>query len=620
MNSILKYKISWKRMIRYVKSHIWVSLSGSMMLLFLGLAIIFQNYLKNQYLNYLIAETWKNEQTVLSVSSKNLNGLLLQVLHVGSEAAINKKLYGIVKSVAENGGSSRIQTQKDLVSELTSMSHYAGDIAAVAIVSEEGLIKEYGRYWTASGYKDLWIDENLVVLEELYSGVMERLEYDIIGRYCISTKPAFHTGLPDMTLIHIALPLMGSNTRFENVSQVIVFSFRLDSIAQSSGLVDESTQDYAYGYLTDQDDIIIYHADRQYIGMPEETYLRETSDMELHRSLDYFGWKAHILIDIDNIRSDVNQMYREGLIFYIIVLAVCAIIWQLLMRGILAPITSIRNAMEKIRAGKLNEKIEIKGSHELWQLAAEYNDMVDNLRQQEQETQRFFMEKMQSIEQRNQAEREALESQINAHFICNTLNAINYNVIEAGNDEVSGLLKSLSNILYYTFSRKAEYVTLGQELEWVQQYLHLQKYRLMDQFEYEIDFPEQYSEWPCCKLFLQPFVENSIIHGFENIERGGLIRINGYAENDRFVIRIWDNGCGIRPEVSRTLQSILEKGKSLKLADAGSGIGIQNVVTRMRMYFGERFEVRMETAEGRGTCFTFWLPIPETSQEEKIEN
>lgn len=616
MYSVLKWKRSWDRLIQYAKSHIWVALTGSMILLFLGLAVILQNYLKNEYFDYLIAETWKSEQTVLSVSSRNLNGLLSDALHVGSEAAINKKLYNVVKNAAENGDSSSIQSQMDLTSELTSFSYYAGDIAAVSIVTEDGLLKEYGRYWTGSGYTNFWIGENLQVLEELYSDVMERLEEDMVGRYCISTKPAFHTGLTDMTLIHIALPLVGGNTSFDNVSQVIVFSFRLDSIVQSSGLVDDSRQDYMYGYLTDRDGIIIYHTDTQYIGMPEGEYLRETSAMELHQSLDYFGWNAHILIDTDDMRNDVNLMYRKGLIFYIILLMFCGIFWQLLVRGILAPITSIREAMEEIRAGKLNQKIEIRGSHELWQLAMEYNDMVDTLYQQKQETQRSFAEKMQSIEQRNQAEREALESQINAHFICNTLNAINYNVMEAGNDEVSGLLKSLANILHYTFSRKTEYVTLGQELEWVKQYLYLQKYRLMDRFEYEINFPSEYDEWPCCKLFLQPFVENSIMHGFENIEQGGLIRITGYVEEDRFVIRIWDNGCGIRPEISQTLQSALEKGKTLKLAGSGSGIGIQNVVTRMRMYFGERFEVQMETAEGKGTCFTFWLPIPETNREE----
>lgn len=618
MQSRGEWRGSWRNQVQYARSHIWVSLTGSMILLFLGLVIIFQNYLKKEYYDYLIEETWMTEQSVLSVSSKNLNGLLADALHAGSEAAINKKLYGIVKNAVENGSYSSIQSQKDLTSELTSISYYAGDIAAVAIVTEDGLLKEYGRYWTGSGNADLWRGENLQVLERLYSDVMERLTYDMVGRYCISTKPAFHEGLPDMALIHIALPLMGGNTSFDNVSQVIVFSFRLDSIVQFSGLVEDGRQNFTYGYLTDQDGIIIYHSEPQYIGMLEKDYLLETSAMELHQPLNYFGWNAHILIDTGNIRNDVELMYRRGLIFYVVLLTLCALVWQLLVRGILAPIASIRAVMEKTRAGEPDQKIEIRGSHELWQLAVEYNDMVDTLEEQKQETQRSFAEKMHSIEQRNQAEREALESQINAHFICNTLNAINYNVIEAGNDEVSGLLKSLSNILHYTFSRKTEYVTLGQELEWVQQYLYLQKYRLMDRFEYEIDFPSEYDEWPCCKLFLQPFVENSIMHGFENIERGGLIRITGHAEGDRFVMQIWDNGCGIRPEISKTLQTVFEKGQTLKLAGAGSGIGIQNVVTRMRMYFGERFEVRLETAEGKGTCFTFWLPIPEMNREEDI--
>lgn len=609
---------SWRNLVQYARSHIWVSLTGSMILLFLGLVIIFQNYLKNEYYEYLIEETWKTEQSVLSVASKNLNGLLSDALHAGSEAAINKKLYGIVRSAVENGNNSSIQSQKDLTSELTSISYYAGDIAAVAIVTEDGLLKEYGRYWTGSGNANLWRGENLQVLEKLYSDVMERLTYDMVGRYCISTAPAFHEGLPDMELIHVALPLVGGNTSFDNVSQVIVFSFRLDSIVEFSGLVEDGRQNFTYGYLTDQNGTIIYHSEPQYIGMPEKDYLLETSAMELHQPLNYFGWNAHILIDTGNIRNDVDLMYRRGLIFYVVLLTLCALVWQLLVRRILAPIASIRAVMEKTSAGEPNQKIEIRGSHELWQLAVEYNDMADRLEEQKQETQRSFAEKMHSIEQRNQAEREALESQINAHFICNTLNAINYNVIEAGNDEVSGLLKSLSNILHYTFSRKTEYVTLGQEVEWVQQYLYLQKYRLMDRFEYEIDFSPEYGEWPCCKLFLQPFVENSILHGFENIERGGLIRITGHAEGDRFVMRIRDNGCGIRPEISEALQNAFEKGQSLKLAGAGSGIGIQNVITRMRMYFGERFEVRLETAEGEGTCFTFWLPIPEMNREEDM--
>ena len=146
--------------------------------------------------------------------------------------------------------------------------------------------------------------------------------------------------------------------------------------------------------------------------------------------------------------------------------------------------------------------------------------MLDALQNRQEMVQKEYQEKVAMSELRNQAEKIALESQINAHFIFNTLNAINYNAIETGNIETSHLIKRLSNLLQYTLSAQSE-VTLGREFSMATEYLYLQKYRLMDKFEYEISFPEEYSEWPCCKLFLQPFVENSIVHGFENTESGG---------------------------------------------------------------------------------------------------
>ena len=172
--------------------------------------------------------------------------------------------------------------------------------------------------------------------------------------------------------------------------------------------------------------------------------------------------------------------------------------------------------------------------------------MAETLERQYKEIRRYYREKNLSIRQKNKAEKEALESQINAHFLCNTLTAINYNAIDNEDYEVANLLKKLSNMLSYTFSRKLGTVSLGQELRWVEQYLYLQKFRLMDVFDYEIEFQEEYGEWPCCKLFIQPFVENSILHGFEGRESGGRIRITGHIDGSRFRLCIEDNGCGYR--------------------------------------------------------------------------
>ena len=130
----------------------------------------------------------------------------------------------------------------------------------------------------------------------------------------------------------------------------------------------------------------------------------------------------------------------------------------------------------------------------------------------------------------------------------------------------------------------------------------------------EIEFQEEYGEWPCCKLFIQPFVENSILHGFEGRESGGMIRITGHIDGSRFRLCIEDNGCGMNEDTEKLMQQILMEKHTLDLA--GTGIGIQNVVTRLRMYYGEELSVVLESEPEKGTKFTFWLPIPENPEKD----
>lgn len=607
---------AWREFLRYARSHLWFSLVGTMMVIFLLAALIFQTYLKNQYYNYLIGETWQTENALLSAACVNLNGQLGSVLNTCGEIALNQELREVVDQVLEGSADQRLRNLMTLESRLSDMSYYSPDIVHIAIITEDGLLDEYGRNW-ASLHPSLWSDEDAETISRLYHDVYSQISDGTAGRYAVVTEPAFHRDFPAIQMFHIALPILGRAITFRGVSAVVVVSFRLDSIVQS-GALPNSGQEHAYGYLTDGSGTIIYHERKELIGSGEQEYIKESGNTFLSQPLDYFEWSAHIAIDTSQIQNSVNQMYNRGVAIYILLICLCGAAWNLLMRRILRPIGMIGGAMGEIRSGEPNRKIEVLGTHELWQLAKQYNDMLDALREQQQEVRRQFEEKTRFIEQKNRAEREALESQINAHFLCNTLNAINYNVMESGNEEVSALLKKLSGILYYTFSQtQTQDVTLGQEIAWVQQYLYLQKYRLGDRFSYAVDFPEEYQEWPCCKLVLQPFVENSILHGFEHMEQGGMIWITGRPEGDRFRIEIRDNGRGMTPEVSRTIQQSIESGQALSLDGTGTGIGIRNVITRMKMFFGERFRVQMTTAENEGTCFTFWLPIPAFSGREE---
>lgn len=427
-----------KEFLQYVKSHIWVSLIGTMLVIFLLAALIFQNYLKNQYLNYLIDETWQTENALLSAAAVNLNVQLNSALSASSEIAVNQDLRYIVEYALDSSADQRVRSLMTLSSKLSEMSYYSSDIVNIAIFTQDGLLQEYGRNWAVTYHPGLWADEEESAVDRIYSDVYARMFDDMIGRYVVTTAPAFHQDFPDMQMFHIALPLLGKASSFQNVNAVVVVSFHLSGLVRSGALAG-GRQNYVCGYLTDRDATIIYHERKELIGTDENEYLSQGGSVFLVQPLSCFDWDAHIAIDTASLHDNVNRMYNQGVVIYILMLIVCGAAWNLLMHHILRPIGIIGSAMNEIRSGKPNHKIQVQGTHEVWQLAEQYN-------------------------------------------------------------------------------------------------------------------PEEYREWPCCKLVLQPFVENSILHGFENMESGGMIRITGCPEQDRFRIEIRDNGCGMSPRVERAIQ------------------------------------------------------------------
>lgn len=427
-----------KEFLQYVKSHIWVSPIGTMLVIFLLAALIFQNYLKNQYLNYLIDETWQTEDALLSAAAVNLNVQLNSALSASSEIAVNQDLRYIVEYALDSSADQRVRSLMTLSSKLSEMSCYSSDIVNIAIFTQDGLLQEYGRNWAVTYHPGLWADEEESAVDRIYSDVYARMFDDMLGRYVVTTAPAFHQDFPDMQMFHIALPLLGKASSFQNVNAVVVVSFHLSGLVRSGALAG-SRQNYACGYLTDRDATIIYHERKELIGTDENEYLSQGGSVFLVQPLSCFDWDAHIAIDTASLHDNVNRMYNQGVVIYILMLVVCGAAWNLLMHHILRPIGIIGSAMNEIRSGKPNHKIQVQGTHEIWQLAEQYN-------------------------------------------------------------------------------------------------------------------PEEYREWPCCKLVLQPFVENSILHGFENMESGGMIRITGRPEQDRFRIEIRDNGCGMSPRVERAIQ------------------------------------------------------------------
>lgn len=610
----MKVKKIVKKFVAYAKSHMSFGLIGTGIVLFFSAAFIFNGFLQHEYMQYLLAETTKTENAVLDASATNMNSMIQDTVVACADIAIDRELYQLVENVLESNED--IRDIMVLESKLNTITHYNNYIVGASIVTEDGLLREYGRYWSNSGYDDLWKGDSQEILTELYEKVMKRAEEKDVVCYEASTTPLVHKDFPEMIFFHLAYPLVGDKVRKTDSCAVVVFTMRLDVMIKSSALANVEQSKYITQYITDSQDIILYGSRNDDFG-EKETATESSGIKKLKKELDYLDWTIHINIDTNEMRQTVQTMFGRGVGVYLILLFMCIVIWQILLWRILRPVGVIGKAMEKTRKGDLNQKIEIEGTHELWQLAKQYNRTVDALIEQRKETKREYDEKTLMLQKCNAAEKEALESQINAHFLCNTLGAINYSAMENGDLEVSELLKNLSGILYYAFSREMKTVTLGYEIRWVRQYLYLQKFRLMDVFDYEIDFPEEYEEWPCCKLFLQPFVENSIMHGFCGWERNGKIMISGTEKEGRLVVKVADNGTGMSCEKKEKIQEILSNNAVLDCEKIG--IGISNVVARLRMYYGPELDIQFETEEGKGTSFTFYLPIPADILRESME-
>ena len=440
------------RIRNYFCSHMSAQVTVTVVLLLILAGLVLQIYVKNQYFNYLLRNTRSMEESMIETSTINIDANLKDIISAACNVGVNETLRVLVENT-EADGILLAKEKLTLGSRMDDIAHQIGSVVSIAIVSDEGLWQEYGVYWYQTSSKGVWEDGNLDKLQEIYEKTMALQKEKANVRYYVETDPAVHSQWPQIRMVHIAVPLIGKTYSYSHVKNVAVVSFDMGDILEKSAFDRVADKPLSIGYIADENNRIIYHPNEEYDGMTVESYRKTLDSTEnISRSLKYFGWTAYITTDLGKMRAQVNQMYTRSIYVYLFLLCICGFLWQFTIRRVLKPIDIIRDSMR-------------------------------NLDRQYKEIRRYYREKNLSIRQKNKAEKEALESQINAHFLCNTLTAINYNAIDNEDFEVADLLKKLSNMLSYTFSRKLVSVSLGQELRWVEQYLYLQKFRLMDVFD-----------------------------------------------------------------------------------------------------------------------------------------
>lgn len=273
------------------------------------------------------------------------------------------------------------------------------------------------------------------------------------------------------------------------------------------------------------------------------------------------------------------------------------------------PLHALSVAMENFKQGDFSQKVEVMTQDEVGEASACFNRMVDDIKE-------LIDKNYVMVLKERESELDALQAQINPHFLYNTLDSLYWKATESGNDEIAEDILSLSQLFRLVLNRGNGIVTVQTEADLLERYLHIQKMRFGRRLEYEISLDKSILEEEIPKLILQPFVENAIVHGFEKTDGSYTLSITGTKEEKHMIFQIRDTGVGMSDEQMR---AIWEHADTRKYASQRIGrYAIKNVMERLELIYHENHELHIESRMGQGTTVTISVPcgLKEIRQHE----
>ncbi|MDI6619158.1 MAG: histidine kinase [Clostridiales bacterium] len=303
------------------------------------------------------------------------------------------------------------------------------------------------------------------------------------------------------------------------------------------------------------------------------------------------GWVSAAVIPVNVLLEDLSKIRSYIFLTGIILIIACIFSANIMSLRMTEPIKKLLVAIKKMGEGDFHIRIEINGKDEIAELVKKFNEMDEKIKNLIEENYvRRIREKESTIM--------ALNIQLNPHFLYNTLNTINWIAIENNQKEISKIIMSLADMLHYTAYNEDELTFFGDDLKWLKNYIYIMQNRFDDKFTVYYDIDPKLNLYKVPKLFLQPFVENSILHGFDSIDTGGILKIRGWVNSIRVCFSVEDNGRGIEKE----------KGEKM-IQHYPENIGIKNVEKRIKLIYGEEYGIRVKSILNKGTKVLIELPI-----------
>lgn len=380
-----------------------------------------------------------------------------------------------------------------------------------------------------------------------------------------------------------------------------------------SGLCDQSTVGTkGYAFILDAKGNIVYHPQQQQLynelqtenislimDTDEDTVLTGTGNdgklYSISRS-EKTGWTVVDCTNVKELLSKSRQAQSVYVLTAIILVIVALLFSRFMARSITLPIQKLRDSMKKVQEGDFSvSDVVVDSKNEIGSLTKSFDVMTHRIHE-------LMEQNVHEQEEKRKSELKALQSQINPHFLYNTLDSIIWMAEGKKNEEVVLMTASLARLLRQSISNEDEVVPIANEVEYARGYLTIQKMRYKDKLEFQIEVDSSILYIPLIKLVLQPIIENAIYHGLKYKESKGLLIVKGFMKDGNAVLQVIDDGVGMDEE---TLAHIYDKDK---VNYHSNGVGVYNVQKRLKLYYGEDYGITYTSELGKGTTATITIP------------
>lgn len=566
-------------------------------MVFLGLTLFLRFSASN---NALLAE---NSQRVLSQVNLNLDARLREMMRF-SDAAY----YQVIKDadLAEEDIARDLEllyyTSRESLVSIAVFSDSGGLIAAAPLATLKNSVAPEREGWFTAAQQRI---ENLHFSTPHVQNLF--VDPDYRYRWVVSLSR------------HVELTRDGAIE-----SGVLLVDMSYSGIEQICKDVDPGAGRGGYLYLMDGAGEIVYHPRQQliYAGLLEENNAAaaayaDGSHNEVFqgqrrqvtvKTVGYTGWKLVGVVPSESLWDNYGQLLLFVLFIVIFSVFLLVLVNLRLSAWITAPLKKLDRAVKELEAGAESVDLQVNGPYEVEHLSRSVQSMVSTMRH-------LMDDILQQEEQKRRSELDVLQSQINPHFLYNTLDSVIWMTENGRTEDAVVMLTSLARFFRISLSRGSNIITVAEELEHARHYLTIQKMRYKNKFSADISAADGVESLYTIKLIVQPILENAIYHGMDYADGDGRICIQAFREGEDVIIEVADNGPGMPEEV---VERLLDQGGAYASADTkGSGIGLRNVHRRIQLTFGRAYGLTIFSEPDDGTVVRIRLPALDEEESRR---